>query len=188
MVQPPALTVGMPRCCGEQEHEINAKLDHKFPDVERSLYQVKEDIARTLQGGYETRLKLEANEERLQSVAKDIGETHADVQKLEERLQSVAKALEMMRSKPLTRVGYVADVEGNLDYFVRYVNRSKVLKWKEEAFHPTKATLEFRDEESGFVFGGDSQVMHGAAFVEKGTRRGGAGGNEGMVGRIGRVG
>ena len=68
------------------------------------------------------------------------------------------------------RVGYVTDVEGNLDYFASYVQRSKVLKWKEgtvdeatawreETFCAPEAQLDFRDQESAFVFGGDSPVI-----------------------------
>ncbi len=53
------------------------------------------------------------------------------------------------------RCAFMTDVEGNLDFFHRYVEISKVVKWKDEK---TKNELEFRDDNSEFVFGGDSQV------------------------------
>ncbi len=52
------------------------------------------------------------------------------------------------------KCAFVTDVEGNLDFFYRYVDISKVLRWKDE----TKKELEFKDNDSEFVFGGDSQV------------------------------
>ena len=52
------------------------------------------------------------------------------------------------------RCAFVTDVEGNLEFFHRYVDISKVLRWKDKS----KKELEFIDTDSKFVFGGDSQV------------------------------
>ncbi len=54
-----------------------------------------------------------------------------------------------------SRVGYITDVEGNLDYFHNYVKISKVLKWKDD---DKKDALDFQNSNDHFVFGGDSQV------------------------------
>ena len=53
-----------------------------------------------------------------------------------------------------TVCGYLTDVEGNFDYFERYLAISKVLQWDDEK---TKTKLKFRRDDSIFVFGGDSQ-------------------------------
>ena len=45
---------------------------------------------------------------------------------------------------------YVTDVEGNLDYFERYVAISKVLAWADEE----KTKLTFKRDDAIFVFGG----------------------------------
>lgn len=46
------------------------------------------------------------------------------------------------------KISYVTDIEGNLDYFKRFVKLSEVLTLKD-------GTLEFIDNSSKFVFGGD---------------------------------
>jgi hypothetical protein len=55
-------------------------------------------------------------------------------------------------SKPGRKCGYLTDVEGNYEYFERYVEISKVLKWA----NTEKTSLELEDG-AYFVFGGDSQ-------------------------------
>ena len=45
---------------------------------------------------------------------------------------------------------YVTDVEGNLDYFERYVAISRVLAWADEE----KTKLTFKRDDAIFVFGG----------------------------------
>ena len=54
---------------------------------------------------------------------------------------------------PINVCGYLTDVEGNLDYFQRYVALSEILEWADEA----KSKLGFKREDAMFVFGGDSQ-------------------------------
>jgi hypothetical protein len=54
--------------------------------------------------------------------------------------------------KPTKQCGYLTDVEGNYEYFERYVEISKVLKWA----NAEKTSLELKDG-AHFVFGGDSQ-------------------------------
>eukprot|EP00288_Rhodomonas_lens_P015739 CAMPEP_0177696280 /NCGR_PEP_ID=MMETSP0484_2-20121128/3898_1 /TAXON_ID=354590 /ORGANISM="Rhodomonas lens, Strain RHODO" /LENGTH=389 /DNA_ID=CAMNT_0019207245 /DNA_START=206 /DNA_END=1371 /DNA_ORIENTATION=+ len=51
-----------------------------------------------------------------------------------------------------TVCGYLTDVEGNYDYFERYVAISRVIKWADDE----KSELELNDG-CEFVFGGDSQ-------------------------------
>ena len=46
-------------------------------------------------------------------------------------------------------VGFVTDIEGNLDYFRKYVGLSKVLKYADDD------TLELTSTSAHFVFGGD---------------------------------
>ncbi|RNE99050.1 hypothetical protein TraAM80_08425 [Trypanosoma rangeli] len=46
------------------------------------------------------------------------------------------------------RTAFVTDVEGNLSYFIRYTDQSKVVSW-------TNGHLTFRDSTSHFVYGGD---------------------------------
>lgn len=59
-----------------------------------------------------------------------------------------------LEDRPKTKViGYCTDVEGNLEYFERYVDRSKILRWRNG-----RSSLDFIDEDTEFVFGGDSQV------------------------------
>jgi hypothetical protein len=53
---------------------------------------------------------------------------------------------------PKTCCGFLTDVEGNYEYFEKYVEISKVLEWET----PEKKALKLRDGAS-FVFGGDSQ-------------------------------
>jgi hypothetical protein len=55
-------------------------------------------------------------------------------------------------SKPGKQCGYLTDVEGNYEYFERYVEISKVLNWA----NAEKTSLILKDGAS-FVFGGDSQ-------------------------------
>ena len=58
-------------------------------------------------------------------------------------------------AKSSFRLGYITDVEGNLDYFLRYVERSNVLRI--ESCTPQELILDLQDEEScHFVFGGDA--------------------------------
>jgi Calcineurin-like phosphoesterase len=56
-------------------------------------------------------------------------------------------------AKPF-RLGYVTDVEGNLDYFLSYVAQSKVLKL--EHYSNQSLRLELKHPDAYFVFGGDS--------------------------------
>jgi hypothetical protein len=62
------------------------------------------------------------------------------------------------------RIGYVADVEGHWDYFLEYVQRSKVLDWEEQDNHNknfssttgiTFQMLKLRPN-THFIYGGDS--------------------------------
>jgi hypothetical protein len=53
----------------------------------------------------------------------------------------------------ITQCAFLTDVEGNFDYFDRYIEISKVLKWKDAE----KTALEFKKDNTMFVFGGDSQ-------------------------------
>ena len=53
---------------------------------------------------------------------------------------------------PPVRIGYVTDVEGNLDYFRRYVRASGVLRFDDDA----ETVLRFADDGCRFVFGGDA--------------------------------
>ncbi|RNF03310.1 uncharacterized protein Tco025E_08200 [Trypanosoma conorhini] len=46
------------------------------------------------------------------------------------------------------RTAFVTDVEGDLSYFIRYADKSKVVSW-------TNGRLSFRDGTSHFVYGGD---------------------------------
>ena len=55
---------------------------------------------------------------------------------------------------PINVCGYLTDVEGNLDYFQRYVDLSEILGWEDDA---AKSKLRFKREDAMFVFGGDSQ-------------------------------
>lgn len=47
------------------------------------------------------------------------------------------------------RLGYITDVEGNLEYFRSYVARSTVLRYD------ASGSLQLLDEHAYFVFGGD---------------------------------
>ena len=49
--------------------------------------------------------------------------------------------------------GYVTDVEGNMDYFNKYVKISKILEWTCEK----KNRLKFKKNDSIFIYGGDTQ-------------------------------
>jgi len=54
------------------------------------------------------------------------------------------------------RLGYVTDVEGNLDYFQRYVELSNVLTIRKES-SPQNIVLDFTDKNNNyFVYGGDT--------------------------------
>ena len=62
----------------------------------------------------------------------------------------------LLRRMPKYKVcGYLTDVEGNFDYFERYIAASAVLEWDDEK---TKTKLKFKRPDAIFVFGGDSQV------------------------------
>ena len=63
-------------------------------------------------------------------------------------MASLAAAL----APPPVRIGYVTDVEGNLDYFRRYVRASGVLRFDDDA----ETVLRFADDGCRFVFGGDA--------------------------------
>ena len=56
-------------------------------------------------------------------------------------------------AKPTKRCGYLTDVEGNYEYFERYVEISKVLHWAD----PQTRTSLVLEDGAYFVFGGDSQ-------------------------------
>ena len=66
------------------------------------------------------------------------------------------RALRRMSSSgaPPSVVSYVTDVEGNLDYFSRYVARSAALAWAAGARVAEPDALELR-EGAEFVYGGD---------------------------------
>jgi hypothetical protein len=55
--------------------------------------------------------------------------------------------------KNITICAYLTDVEGNLDYFHKYVGISKVITWVDS----NKNRLKFKQDNSMFVFGGDTQ-------------------------------
>jgi hypothetical protein len=57
---------------------------------------------------------------------------------------------------PVGVCGYLADVEGNLDLFERYLAISKILEWADT--EKTKTRLRFKRDDAMFVFGGDAQV------------------------------
>ena len=56
-------------------------------------------------------------------------------------------------------IGYVTDLEGNLEYFDRWVQRSKVLRYK-----PGTTELELTHDRAYFVFGGDVQDRCGGSL------------------------
>ena len=56
-------------------------------------------------------------------------------------------------NKNITICSYLTDVEGNLDYFHKYVGISKVITWVDS----NKNRLKFKQDNSMFVFGGDTQ-------------------------------
>ena len=58
------------------------------------------------------------------------------------------------KTPPITECAYLTDVEGNYDYFCKYVEISKVVKWADEQ---TKNKIKFRQAHTMLVFGGDSQ-------------------------------
>jgi hypothetical protein len=58
-----------------------------------------------------------------------------------------------MSPAPITKCSFCSDVEGNLDHFERYIQHSTVLTWTD---HDRKC-LEFQDDDTMFVYGGDSQ-------------------------------
>jgi hypothetical protein len=58
-------------------------------------------------------------------------------------------------SPPSFRLGYVTDVEGNLDYFLRFVEESKVLDLEEGDTSSASFKLSLR-EHCYFVYGGDA--------------------------------
>ena len=53
----------------------------------------------------------------------------------------------------LSVCAYLTDVEGNLDFFEKYVRISKVIEWTDSK----KNRLRFKQKDSMFVFGGDCQ-------------------------------
>jgi len=53
----------------------------------------------------------------------------------------------------ITQCAFLTDVEGNFEYFERYLGISKVLRWADDQ----KTELEFKKDSAMFVFGGDSQ-------------------------------
>ena len=58
------------------------------------------------------------------------------------------------KKKPkITECAYLTDVKGNLDYFYKYVEISKVLEWENSSTN----RLKFKHEHTMLVFGGDSQ-------------------------------
>lgn len=58
-----------------------------------------------------------------------------------------------MSPVPITKCSFCTDVEGNLDHFHRYIQHSTVLRWNDTDMK----TLAFQDEDTMFVYGGDSQ-------------------------------
>ena len=54
------------------------------------------------------------------------------------------------------RLGYVTDVEGNLDYFLRYVEESSVLQLHEPQCASQSIRLDLVGSDPYFVFGGDA--------------------------------
>ena len=58
--------------------------------------------------------------------------------------------------------GFLNNVEGNWDYFKRYIDESAILAWDEVAEHlpvTKEKRLKFKNDDALFVFGGNSQVM-----------------------------
>jgi hypothetical protein len=53
----------------------------------------------------------------------------------------------------ITECAFLTDIEGNYDHFERYIGISKVLRWTDAK----KTGLEFKKDNTMFVFGGDSQ-------------------------------
>ena len=70
-----------------------------------------------------------------------------------ERSSGAEEVDSMKRASSITVCGYLSDVEGNLDYFERYLARSEILEWEDAA----KSKLKFKRSDAMFVFGGDSQ-------------------------------
>lgn len=54
----------------------------------------------------------------------------------------------------VSKIGFLTDVEGNLEYFHKYIQLSKVLKYEDEE----KTTLKLEDG-AMFVFGGTSPPL-----------------------------
>jgi hypothetical protein len=54
------------------------------------------------------------------------------------------------------RVGYITDVEGNLDYFLRYALESNVLTVVEGDASSKSVRLDLKDDKCCFVYGGDA--------------------------------
>jgi hypothetical protein len=70
---------------------------------------------------------------------------------------SASTAVDNVQPSSSFRLGYVTDVEGNIDYFVKFVQQSKVLEVKHHDNH--SLVLDFRvhpPKELYFVYGGDA--------------------------------
>ena len=59
------------------------------------------------------------------------------------------RGMAAMRGIASIRIGFVTDVEGNLAYFDRWVQRSEVLRYN------SAGQLELTDTQAYFVYGGD---------------------------------
>ena len=60
-----------------------------------------------------------------------------------ERSSGAEEVDSMKRASSITVCGYLSDVEGNLDYFERYLARSEILEWEDAA----KSKLKFKRSE-----------------------------------------
>ena len=75
---------------------------------------------------------------------------------------AVSRCFNWFRQRPV-EIAYVTDVEGNLDYFDRWVERSGVLRYT------SPGVLDFTHENAYFVFGGDAmdRVEGGIRFTRR---------------------
>ena len=72
-----------------------------------------------------------------------------------EQLKNGLLGMDEAERPPPFRLGYVTDVEGNLDYFLRYVKESRVLRVEGDATS-THIRLDLVGDNTYFVYGGDA--------------------------------
>jgi ElaB/YqjD/DUF883 family membrane-anchored ribosome-binding protein len=102
-------------------------------------------------------------EDKIQKIQDNIEDR---IQKIQDKLErcfpsfkaGVADQTEDVGSE-YTVCGYLTDVEGNFDYFERYVSISQIVGWSDEdsSFVPKHKKLEFKRDDAVFVYGGDTQ-------------------------------